>query len=273
MQGVFAHGDEVADEVEAAVASSIDWTLPINYVYATIIWIILITIILFAAKGFVMNNKKTFFWLLTIPILLSAVYLAGHTVNHNIHSETGGPIHWHADYQVWSCGERLDLIDPKFPSNKIGTPIFHEHNDDRIHVEGTVADVNDVTVSAFFKTIGGKLTANELHYPATTGFVDVKTGESCNGATAELKVYVNGVRIDNVETYMYYPHPGIPPGDCIIVEFGANLPEKTDRICDFWSVEGWNYDNYKEKRTEPNMGPTWISDEWEYVDGEGMVRT
>ena len=46
---------------------------------------------------------------------------------------------------------------------------------------------------------------------------------------------------------MYYPHPNVPPGDCVIVEFGPNLPDTTERMCDFWEANGWTYDNYQEK--------------------------
>lgn len=251
-----------------------DLSNPILYIKLTglLIAIISILVIIFPKEKWE-KYSKTIFFIFIIPTMLSTLYLAGHTVNHNIHSETGGPIHWHADYQVWTCGNQLDLINPKGIANKVGSPLFHEHNDNRIHVEGTVANMADIDLESFFKVIGGELTSNKLVYPIEGGeIVSYETGDLCNGEVGELKVYVNGQSIDNIETYMYYPHALMPPGDCIIVEFGVNLPDKTTRICTWWESAEWNYENYKELRKEKGNGPSWVHENWKYVDGEGLIE-
>ncbi len=249
-------------------------TNPVLYIEIAAILLVVITIVvLFAKEKFMTKFKKSIFIFIVIIVLLPTLYLAGNTVYKNIKSVTGGPIHWHADYQVWVCGERKDLIDPTGLSNKIGTPLFHEHNDDRIHVEGTVSNMDDVTLSSFFRTVGGKLTTNEFAYLVENGEdVNVKSGDSCNGQPSQLKVYVNGQKINNVETYMYYPHGSMPPGDCVIIEFGPNLPDTTTKICDFWAANSWNYENFKELRKEKFNQPSWMGEGWQYIDGQGLVE-
>jgi hypothetical protein len=210
----------------------------------------LILIVLIIKKHPILKHQKKYvFWAIALPILLSTFYLAGHTIYGNIHSITKGPIHWHADYQVWVCNERLDLINPKFPSNKIGSPLFHEHNDDRIHVEGTVQSYEDIDLDAFFQVIGGNLTSNSLKYKTANKMVDVATGNTCpDGKTAELAVFVNGKRIADPTTYMYAHEALVPPGDCVIIEFAANLGSTTSRICESWQAMEWDYNNFVAKR-------------------------
>lgn len=250
-------------------------TDPVLYIQISAVLITILTILIIIFKGRVQESKykKYVFLAFVIPVLASTFYLAGHTVHKNMISETGGPIHWHADFEIWVCDNQLDLVNPSGLSNKVGTPLFHEHNDDRIHVEGTVNKIEDINVGAFFKTIGGEITQTSLKYPTSEGnIIKVENNDLCNDQPAELKVYVNGIRINDPVNYMYYPHPGIPPGDCIIVEFGVNLPETTTKVCKFWAANDWNYDNFKELRKTPTNLPVWNDDSWEYIDGKGMVR-
>ncbi|NQZ84291.1 MAG: hypothetical protein HRU03_01110 [Nanoarchaeales archaeon] len=247
---------------------------PVFYIKWIALWVAILTVaILTIDKERYKEHSKLVFMLFVIPVMASTLYLAGHTVYKNTISTTGGPIHWHADYQVWACGERLDLVDPIGMANKIGTPLFHEHNDDRIHVEGTVDDISNVNLAAFFRTVGGKLTETQITYPTEGGeIVDLKTGDNCNGEPAELKVYVNGIKINNVDSYMYYAHSMVPPGDCVIIDFNNNLEDTTQRICDFWAVEEWDYENFKDKRKLPNNEMVFKNENYEYIDGLGLVE-
>ena len=191
------------------------------------------------------REKLICFWLIALPVLLASLFLMLHTLYDTTTSETKGPVHWHADYEVWFCGEKLDLINPQFPKNKIGSPLLHEHNDDRIHVEGTVAHLETITLGRYFSTIGGALTPAILSYPTNTGLRTVETGERCPNTTlpAMLKVYVNGKQITNPASYLLYPTPLIPPGDCIIVEFDESTSPTTNKICTSWQVKGVTYEN------------------------------
>lgn len=232
------------------------------------LWIAIFTILLLIfKKKFVDlgNNKKeilgdgakaVIFGLMAIPILLSTFYISGMTVRENIISVTGGPVHWHADYEVWACGEKLDLIDPVFPRNKIGSPLFHEHNDDRVHIEGTVHELDKVSLGAYFSIIGGHLSDGILTYPTVNGVKSFKDGEQCAGADATLNIYVNGKKVEDYEHHLFYPDAYVPPGDCIIVEFSSTNSDTTDKICASWEAKEWTYDNYE--REEKTIGDkTW----------------
>lgn len=225
-------------------------------------WLVLVMIVtLLHGKKFGDLEKKVFFALIAIPTIIATLYVAGFTIHKNVTSVTEGPVHWHMDYQVWACGERLDLVDPDFPSNKIGTPLFHEHNDDRLHVEGTVNDLADVDVGSYFATLGGRLTSTNMVYPVDgKGIVELSNGDLCNGQASTLTVYVNGERINNPDTYLYYPHPLVPPGDCLIFEFGPGDAQFTDKICESWTAQGWTYDNYQELRVSYDEDTRFFAD-------------
>ena len=228
------------------------WVNPEIYIEISAAWLAVWGIFLaMRGKKFVEAHKKTYFLLVIIPIIISSFYLAGYTVYENIISQTKGPIHWHADYQVWVCGQRLDLVDPKFPSNKIGTPLFHEHNDDRMHIEGTVMELQDIDLGRYFSVIGGELYPGHLKYRTQQsdglpeGLYDYHDGDYCpDGTQGSLKVYINGRRMDDFNEYVIYPDAYVPPGDCIIVLFDGSESDTTDRICESWSAKGWSYDGY-----------------------------
>ena len=85
--------------------------------------------------------KKIIFTLMVIVVVGPTAYFIVTTISINLTSETGGPVHWHADFKIFACGEELSSPAPVGLSNKIGTPLFHEHGDRRIHVEGVVGDI------------------------------------------------------------------------------------------------------------------------------------
>lgn len=170
-------------------------------------------------------------------------YLAWSTIAVNTSSITKGPVHYHADFEIWNCGEPVDLISPTGLDNKVGTALLHEHNDDRIHVEGPVLDYKDITLGNFFKTIGGRMEAGLLSVPTNSGVLTMKDGSECNGQTASLQVFVYTTKESTVKQqklinpwdYILSPHSGIPPGDCIIVEIDK-VKAKTDKICIFYQI-------------------------------------
>lgn len=259
---------------------------PIFIVKWTAIWIAVLTVLVVVIdKSKWEKQGKLVFALFAIPILLSTFYMAGNTIYKNQLSETKGPVHWHADYDIYICGtqdeNRLDLIDPTGFRNKVGSPLFHEHDDHRIHVEGTVKSVEDVNVGAYFKVIGGDISANSLTYnDQNRGIQTYSNGDLCdNGEPAELGFYVNGEKLDDISNYMYYPHASVPPGDCVIILFDSNLPENLyseeykEIICPFWKSAGWDFENFKELRDTRNNQPTWRNENWEYIDGQGMIKT
>ncbi len=188
--------------------------------------------------------KWALFLGIIIPVLLATAYSAGTTIYLNTISESNGPVHWHADFEVWSCGEQLELEDPTGMSNRVGTTLFHEHNDNRIHVEGVVVGVADVSLHHFFETVGGELRDGMFRVPTHGGDVTALDGQLCNGRPGKVQVFVYKVtnpdergswdvrqrKVQDFEDYVLAPYGQVPPGDCIIVELDAEK-EATERLC------------------------------------------
>jgi hypothetical protein len=133
----------------------IEFSNPVTYIVLSGIFLVILSFFLIPNINKLSNKqKKIFFSIMVIPIVFSSLFLAGHTVYENLTSITKGPVHWHADYEVWACGEKLDLVDPEGMSNRIGTSVFHEHGDNRMHVEGVIRNLQDANLENYFKTVG-----------------------------------------------------------------------------------------------------------------------
>ena len=216
----------------------------INFTVAASIFLLVLVVIAALIKKQGEALKVTLFVLMIGTISLTTLYLAGATIYKNQRSITGGPVHWHADFEIWNCGQKVNLKDPTGWSNKIGTPVFHEHNDDRIHVEGVVLHQPDVNLGNFFNVIGGKLDSQTMTAPLNEGDLTVNNGEMCNGQPAMVQAFVyksegsnfSQQRITNPEDYLLSGESGIPPGDCIIIEFDAPK-DKTDKLCQSYKVQ------------------------------------
>lgn len=238
-----AHGGVEDEQTEFQIT---DFSNPVDFlIYSSVIigFIFVISLIL----GNKMNDKtkKIFFILIVLPIVISTLYITGHTVYLNVVSETGGPVHWHADFEIWVCGEEVKLPPPEsILDNKVGNAVLHHHNDNRIHVEGILIKKQDADLSQFFKTIGGSLTSTSIGIPKEDKSVETFTnGDLCNGEPGKLKVYVNGKLNQDMEEYVLSPYEQVPPGDCIIIDFSPGESETTDKICA--SIE--SYDVYEKE--------------------------
>lgn len=186
--------------------------------------------------------KATLFGFIVVVVLSITGYLIWSTVFINVKSVTGGPVHYHADFEIWNCGQKIDLIDPHGLENKVGTPLFHEHNDNRIHIEGPVLDYKEISLGGFFKTVGGELTDSYLRIPTHEDMIEMSSG-ICKGQPAELQVFVYKTqgktfyqeKLTDPVSYVPSPYSNIPPGDCIIIEFDTPK-DRTDKICTFYEV-------------------------------------
>lgn len=188
--------------------------------------------------------KKTIFVSIIIVTVLSTFYLAGTTIYINTISPTGGPVHWHTDYEIWHCGNKLDLIDPTGIDNRVGTWEVHEHNDDRMHVEGTVLDLEQGSFRHFFEIIGATFSDTGFTYPSVNGNVTLPYSGTCNGKQAELQAFL--LRVTNpqdAKQWVYsqqkipisldtrmQPYSNVPPGDCLIIEYDV-AKETTQHSC------------------------------------------
>jgi len=197
-------------------------------------------------------RKKTEFgkWVLylgiAVPVLLATLFSALGTVYLNLASVTGGPVHWHADFRVFACGQELDLIDPTGLANRVGSPVFHEHGDGRIHVEGVVVSLEDAALHNFFSFVGGELHDDHFSFPTNEKLYEFSNGDLCEGEgvgtlqvfswkTDEERGEFYQEKLTHFEDYVISPHSNIPPGDCLIFEFGKEKDE-TENICSFYEV-------------------------------------
>lgn len=176
---------------------------------------------------------------------IATFYLSIDTVVRNQNSQTSGPVHWHADFEIFACGQKVDLLDPTGISNRIGKPDLHEHGDDRIHVEGTIAELQDVSLGKFFEVIGGQLTNTLLRAPTNQGELILQNGSVCpDGKPATLQVFVYQTKnktitqkkLTDLPSYVMSPESQIPPGDCVIFEFASDIKEKTSEMCNFYHI-------------------------------------
>lgn len=245
---IFAHGEEHDEHATVWEKLKIPDPLEILYI-ASFVSGLAIVIALMTKHKLSEFGQKTIFAFIVIPIALATVYLSGTTVYLNMISKTGGPVHWHADYEIWACGSRYELIDPTGWDNKIGSPLFHEHNDNRMHIEGVVFDHAEVNLKRFFYESGSKLAMNELTMRTTESLKTWKNGEMCDSERAVLQVFLYKVvnpektgartfrqeKLTDFENYVVSPYSLVPPGDCLIIEFGKEKT-KTDKICETYEI-------------------------------------
>lgn len=188
--------------------------------------------------------KELLFTLIVLATLVPTLYLAASTVYINTVSVSGGPVHWHADVEIWNCGTEVDLKDPLGLSNKIGTPTLHEHNDKRIHLEGVVVNHDDASLGKFFRVINGTVSDNLLIAPTNTGSFSAQNGDLCPAGPGEVQVFVYSVdkqgyysqkKVAQPENYLFSHESQVPNGDCIIVEFDTPK-DRTDKLCRSYKV-------------------------------------
>ena len=193
------------------------------------------------------NNslKKFLFISFCLVTIGTTLFLAGSTIYLNTVSLSKGPVHYHADIEIWACGEEINLKDPNGWSNKIGTATLHEHNDKRIHLEGVVVEENDVSLGKFFNVIGGNITNTTLMVPTNKGVIvpGIK-GDYCqNIQNPKLQFFVYKImgkqmvqtKLTNPTNYNISPFSAVPPGDCIIIEYDKEK-DKTDKLCRSFQV-------------------------------------
>lgn len=190
--------------------------------------------------------KKFLFFGIVLITAIPTLYMIIATVYLNTVSISNGPVHWHADIEVWACGREVELQDPQGAlSNKIGTATLHEHNDKRIHLEGVVVHPEDASLGKFFKVIGGDLSSNMIIVPTNNGAVPYTNGSMCaDGSVGQPQVFIYQTdnegyytqkKIENPAAYKISPYSQVPQGDCIIVEFGPQK-DKTDKLCRSYQV-------------------------------------
>lgn len=244
----YAHGEEGESSMAGIDEYLVE--MSINSVIIGSIIVAALTIYAIFRKGKKSEDMKWALFLgISIPVVFITVVMAGGTIYLNMISSTGGPVHWHADFEVWNCGESLDLEDPTGIENRIGSPVFHEHDDFRIHVEGVVVEEPDVDLHAFFDVIGGYVSTDMISMPTNDGMVDIRNGDLCRGQPGTLQAFLYRVenpddlknwvytqeKIENFPEYVLAPYSTVPPGDCLIIEFDEPK-EFTDKVCETYRI-------------------------------------
>jgi hypothetical protein len=158
--------------------------------------LVLATISFYREEELNLRDKNILMKGFLIAVLVPSLYTAGAFVHQSQTSWSGGEIHWHADYEVMveenNEYQQLDLIDPSnfceetrhesttmcSLNDRTGSTKYHEHNDNRIHLEGIFKEREDAVLSAYFETFGGKLTNTELRYPTNDRMVEKAEGNS-----------------------------------------------------------------------------------------------
>ena len=211
--------------------------------------ILFLTIVALCVRNQSETMKKILFISLLVAIVLPTIFFIGSTMYSNSISDTKGPVHWHADFEIYACGQPIRLSGPASSlSNKVGTPTFHHHDDNRMHVEGVVIHREDFELQDFFATIGGELTNTSFSLPTESGIRELRNGDFCaDSSTGAWQVFVYRQDIQNPSVfrqeklasytdYILSPHQKIPPGDCIIIEFDVNKA-RTEHLCTFYTIE------------------------------------
>ncbi len=215
------------------------------------------------------------FTLVVLITVITTLTLGSMTVAINVNSATGGPVHWGADYQIWACGNQLNLRDPHgLINDRIGSSTLYEKNDGRIHYDGAPVNLpDDASLGRFMGVVGGEISDSSLVVPLNdqSGFAGTPTapqeiesyittnregssarflsGQTCGSDKAEVQTFVYNYN-EGSKTYTQtkLTHPAAyelshadasPPGDCVIVEF-APPHDHTDHLCASYGVRDYD---------------------------------
>lgn len=239
---------EELTEVTAGVAPTLQETIRSTSVTLTLI-VTAVLILLIILSALIKHKseaiKVILFAAIATVVIINTAYLVGSTIYINRQSVTGGPVHWHADFEIWNCGQQMDLKDPSGLGNYIGNPIVHEHGDKKIHIEGALLHPSQASLNYFFSSLGGNIGKNSLTVPTNEGLKTVRNGDFCpDGSTGRWSAFVykveNGAfrqeKLDDPVKYIVTPSVHVPPGDCIILEFGPEDQLATEKMCISYQV-------------------------------------
>ncbi len=169
-----------------------------------VLTILLAAVSFYREEDLNMKDKNILMNGFLVAILVPSFYAAGAFIHESQTSWSGGEVHYHADFEIFveEDGElqELNLIDPgeycestnhessvmcKL-NDRTGSKEYHEHNDDRVHLEGTFKTKRSASLSAFFEQFGGVLENGKLTVPTNDGIVNKQDSENMS-----LKILVH----------------------------------------------------------------------------------
>ncbi len=159
------------------------------------------------------NQKRIIFGIIAVVAIISTGYLVGNTIYLTLTSWSKGLVHWHADFEIWICGEKVVLPDPTGLANRVGTEEIHHHGDYRIHLEGVMKERDDATLGNFFDAIDVPFSNEKI--------MNMNNGYYCpDGKKGSVKMFVNGkLYAGDYRDYVIAPYSQVPPGDFIKIVF------------------------------------------------------
>jgi len=110
-----------------------------------------------------------------------------------VESYSGGQVHWHSRINVFICGNKFAMPNP-FGNQHLGSPLLHTHDDQLIHIEGTVWNPEDITVGKYMEVIGLNFKDGEL--------IDKENGDLCGDESGNVKLVVEGVENSELTNYV-----------------------------------------------------------------------
>ena len=140
------------------------------------------------------QKKKIKNWIILIIVLAGIGYFIFLLFSSEaVESYSGGQVHWHSRIDVFVCGNKFDMPNP-FGNEHLGSPLLHTHDDQLIHIEGTVWKAEDITLSKYMEAIGLNFKDDEL--------IDKVNGDLCDGEAGMVKLFVNGVENSELANYV-----------------------------------------------------------------------
>ena len=98
-------------------------------------------------------------------------------------SYTKDAVHWHAQLDVYACGENKLMPAPE-GEHHLGLPLLHTHSDRLIHIEGKIWKKEDIMLGAYMDAIGIPFNDTQL--------LDYKNDGMCdNGKPNKVRMIVN----------------------------------------------------------------------------------
>ncbi len=151
--------------------------------------------------------KSSVKWGILILVLAGIVLLfyRAAKISSDFEPYTEGSVHWHADFDVFLCGERLDFSSLGGANTHVGSPLLHTHGDHKVHIEGAVSRAEDISIGNFFTAIGHKLSSNS--------FDDYTNENDRCGGDNSVVLLVNGEENPEFENYI------LKDGDVIEVRY------------------------------------------------------
>lgn len=202
---------------------------------ASVLLIALVLIAMWVTKSKKKKLKLPVFVAIAAVVTITTCTISGATIYLNVKSATGGPVHWHADFEIWACGNELELRDPRGAlSNKIGTPTLHEHDDKRIHLEGVPVSLpHDASLGKFMEVVDGKISKNNLVVPLNDDefFENNKDEEDGDGNGAPspelLDPFIKTERDGKVASFLNGQMCGNTPAEVQAFVYNFNPETKT----------------------------------------------